>query len=530
MSPVAVIALDACDPDVASGLARQGRLPNLAQLLDRSARARVRNPPGLFVGAVWPSFATGRGPAGHGVHCWETIDLDDYERRTQPQPDDWGDTLWDLAGAAGRRVAMLDVPHTSTTRPVNGVQVSEWGCHDRHFGLRSWPAPLADDIVAAFGTHPILGVDARAARDFAPDDYVLRAGPVRSVDEEVALTAGLLAGIDTKARLTTEVLRQEPWDLFITVFGESHAVGHQQWHLHDPTHPRHDPAVRAATGGDPIEAVYRRLDGALGQVLDELGADTTTLVLLSHGMGPHYDGTLLLDEVLHRLDHVDRGGAIGSLPVALAKRAGAALPTPVRWKATSAAAPLLRAAAARRSPTPCDEFIAAGERSQQRYYLSPNNFHTAGIRLNLAGREPDGCVHPHEVPAVVERLRADLRDLLNVDTGGRVVLDVQPVTRWYPDGLVGTMPDLFVTWERTALIETVWSPKVGLVHAPYWHWRTGDHRPDGLLLASGPAIAPGPRPALDNVDLAPIILARLGVPDTAAADMDGRRVEWLVAG
>jgi len=87
------------------------------------------------------------------------------------------------------------------------------------------------------------------------------------------------------------------------------------------------------------------------------------------------------------------------------------------------------------------------------------------------------------------------------------------------------MPDLFVDWERTAPIETVWSPKTGLVHAPYTHWRTGDHRPDGLLLAIGAGV---PRdtvlPCVDLEDIAPSIAARLGV---GLEDVDGRPVPWL---
>lgn len=526
---VAVVALDACDADVALALARCGTMPNLQALLGRGARARVRNPYGLFVGATWPTFATGQGPAEHGVHCWETIDLDTYERRTHPMPESWGTTVWDVAGAAGRRVAVLDVPHTRAGE-VNGLMVSEWGCHDRHFGLRVRPERFADQALDAVGHHPVLGVDPDAQREFAPDDYVLRDGPLRTTGEEVALTAELVAGARAKAALSALALEQEPWDLFVTVFGESHAVGHQQWHLHDPTHPRHDPAVQAAVGGDPIARVYGELDAALGDLLPRLGDDTTVLVLLSHGMGPHYDGTHLLDEVLRRLDHVHRGGGTGALPVRLAKRAVGALPGPVRWRATSVAAPLLRAAARRASPERCAEFIPAADRARQEAYLSPNNFVVAGIRLNLVGREPQGCVEPRQVPAVVERLRADLCELVNVDTGGRVVLDVQPATRWYPDGLVGTMPDLFVTWARTELVETVWSPTVGLVHSPYTHWRTGDHRPDGLLIACGPGLGTGPRPPVRTEDLGPSILARLGVPDADVDDAlapDGRRAPWL---
>jgi hypothetical protein len=89
------------------------------------------------------------------------------------------------------------------------------------------------------------------------------------------------------------------------------------------------------------------------------------------------------------------------------------------------------------------------------------------------------------------------------------------------------MPDLFIDWERSAPIETVWSPKVGLVHAPYTHWRSGDHRPDGLLLALGPGLPARTKFApVDLEDLAPSVAARLGV---TLDECDGRAVPWLSA-
>jgi len=50
-------------------------------------------------------------------------------------------------------------------------------------------------------------------------------------------------------------LAAESPDLRLVVMGESHAVGHQQWHLHDETHPRFDERCRAATGGETSESV-----------------------------------------------------------------------------------------------------------------------------------------------------------------------------------------------------------------------------------------------------------------------------------
>ncbi|MGA8469219.1 MAG: hypothetical protein WB721_10255, partial [Pseudolabrys sp.] len=38
-------------------------------------------------------------------------------------------------------------------------------------------------------------------------------------------------------------------------------------------------------------------------------------------------------------------------------------------------------------------------------FMEPNNFVHGGVRLNLAGREPQGCVQPNEVDAVLIRWR-----------------------------------------------------------------------------------------------------------------------------
>ena len=162
-----------------------------------------------------------------------------------------GTPFWQLPASRALRLAILDVPH-SVAGPLPGLQLVEWGCHDRHLGLRSWPADAAAAVERRFGLHPVLGQDPYAVREFAPDDYAWRAGALRTAAEEAALLDGLLAGVDAKRRLACELLRQQPWDCLLAVCGESHAVGHQLWHVRDPRHPRHDPAVAAALG-DPLK-------------------------------------------------------------------------------------------------------------------------------------------------------------------------------------------------------------------------------------------------------------------------------------
>ena len=52
--------------------------------------------------------------------------------------------------------------------------------------------------------------------------------------------------------------------------------------------------------GDPVRDVYVTIDRAIGDLIESAGDGATVLVLASHGMGPHYDATFLLD----RMDRV----------------------------------------------------------------------------------------------------------------------------------------------------------------------------------------------------------------------------------
>ncbi len=523
---VLVVALDACDPVTVRSMASRGKLPTLAGLLDTAATSTVENPYGLFVGTLWTTLFTALDPTRTNFYCWEEIDQHSYERRLTSPSDLLGVPFWERLSAAGRRVAVLDVPHSRAAAPLHGMQVVEWGCHDRHFGFHTQPPELAGEIERRFGFHPIFGVDAYEAREFAPDDYVLRAGAHRTPAEERALRDGLLAGIDAKERLSAEYLATSDWDLFLTVFGDSHAVGHQTWYIHDPTHPRHDP-VLAADLGDPIEQIYERLDRAVAAHLALAGEDTTVVVLLSHGMGPHYDATHLLAEVLKRIDRADdAAGPAGSPVMRTAKRAWATLPRPARQRLGPLAVAPLRLRHRRRPPRQSPDESTAAERRSQRFYPNPNNFVFGGVRINLAGREPDGRVQPGaDFDAVCDRLCTDLLDLFNIDTGRPVVDAVVRTDEHYRRRPDDKLPDLLIDWNRDSLVETIWSPKTGVVHVPYWHWRTGDHRSDGLLLVTGPGIErTAAEPRVRNVDLAPSLAARLGV---TLDGVDGRPVAWL---
>ncbi len=518
-----LIGLDACDPLTVGRMAAAGRLPHIARLLAEAARCRVRNPYGLFVGATWANFATGVAPDRHGFYCWNEIDRSSYACRLKP-PEIRHPFFWDRVGKAGRRVALIDIPHAGFPAAVNGAAIAEWGCHDRHYGFHAQPPGRAAELAARFGLHPVLGEDPYKAREFAPDDHVHRVGRSRTVAELKALLDGLIAGVRAKSRLVSALFEEEAWDLFVAVFGEAHAAGHQLWHLHDPLHPAFDAEARAALGGDPIEAVYRALDEAVGALVARADPAATFMLLLSHGMGRHHDGTLVLAEVLRRLEIAYRGGAGRLAPRDLFRRGSQALlPAADRAAAALRVPPGLRRSLGRKLGA--RQFGTAGERRRQAFFAAPNNHVYGGVRFNLAGREGQGWVTESEMAALAERIEEDLRALVNLDTGRPAVRSVTPTDRLFRRTAGDSMPDLFVDWNRAAPIEAVHSAKIGTVRAPYDCWRTGDHRPGGLLLARAPDLPAGrPLPRIAIEDIPVTVAARLGV---ALDDVDGAVIPWL---
>jgi predicted AlkP superfamily phosphohydrolase/phosphomutase len=74
-------------------------------------------------------------------------------------------------------------------------------------------------------------------------------------------------------------------------------------------------------------------------------------------------------------------------------------------------------------------------------------------------------------------------------------------------------------------VSEIFSPRTGSITGTYRKCRTGDHTSEGLLLVSGPCIAPGRlRESVSVMDLAPTIAALAGVD---LDDVDGRPVASL---
>lgn len=500
---VLVIALDAFEKDLLLQWTASGVLPHLENLLRRGTWGMTEPPAAIYGGAVWPSFNTGTNPGHHRRFFRRQARHGEYLDVAFTPDDIEGVPFWEILSRAGRRVAVLDVPHSRVASQLNGMQVVDWATHEPELEqAQTCPAPLRQEILSRFGAEP--------------PDQCEEVQP--SADSHRRLLAHLEARLRNKTAMSRHYLRCEGWDFFIAAFHEAHCAGHQWWHLHDPTHPAHSPALAAATG-DLLQATYVAIDQAVGEIAAEVSSDTLLLVLCSHGMGPLYGESVVLDEVLRRLEPPPvRTGSVFQMM----KSAWYALPPAVRGS------PLARHLRVRMQQ-PLHRSLLVPDRQARRFFAIPHNPHGGAIRINLAGRETRGVVQPgEEYRRLCAELRQELLALRCPETNERVASEVWILADLYDGPFADELPDLVVEWQRSRPLRSMCSERIGTVSIPVVNGRTGDHKAAGLFIATGRGL--GAR-RLDRpvaiVDFAPTFLAWFGIP--APEPLAGKPIPELLA-
>lgn len=503
---VLVIGLDAAEASMIERWSEAGELPVFASLA-RSGQAihLDDNPLESLPEAVWhelntgiPGHQIGRYYVPQQVHTGEA-----RARSVTASEIDPGQFFWAVAAKAGRRIAVIDPVHAVAVPDFNGVQLFEWGLHDRHFAVSGEPAEFLARVRRRYGDHPVKSCD----------DH--RATPVGYR----TLLDDLERGIALKTQLVSDLLREDSWDLLYATFAESHCVGHQFWHFQDPAHPRYDPQAPAAFQS-AMKRIYRRLDDALGQLIGQAGENTVVMVVASHGMGTYVGGYQLLPEFLIRIG-MAAGAAGGGEKSEFSNRQKALVRTlyhRLRGRFSLLAAnrrPLAGSRFGRRVRaffgTPID-----GLQSGATQAVAVLNNRVGAIRLNLKGREPNGQVAPgNEAGAVLGLIREELMRLEDPRSGEPIVARVASAGEIFGPGHHPDVPDLMIVF-RTDLgpLEACRSETVGLIERPLFKPdkpRTGDHTTQSRLWLSGPGIAAG-RGRGSSRDLAPTVLRALAVP------------------
>ena len=143
------------------------------------------------------------------------------------------------------------------------------------------------------------------------------------------------------------------------------------------------------------------------------------------------------------------------------------------------------------------------------------------IFLNIKGRQPNGCVAKEDARPLLDDLKAALLSIPHPETGQPLVERVYERDEIYHGPHASLAPDLTVVltdwrYRTIGLHDFTTNRMIAPAFGP-----TGDHRMEGIFVASGPAFCQGASAVEASLlDIAPTVLHLLGVE--APGDMDGR--------
>ncbi|MFL5626830.1 MAG: alkaline phosphatase family protein, partial [Ktedonobacteraceae bacterium] len=320
-------------------------------------------------------------------------------------------------------------------------------------------------------------------------------------------------------------LKKDEYGFFIMVIGATDRAHHDWWKFIDPEHPAYDPQ-EAAIYGDYILEVYKAADACIGKFLEVINDETTVIVMSDHGGMAHPKYYLNTNHWLRTLNLLTpsakasktqsgvKGGfknfyrnKIRRLPYL--EKLYRSLPQGLKKVATNLD-----------SQTMMNLDVIDWKRT--RAYRFPMYPPVEGIMINVAGRQPEGCVQPgEEYEAVRTRILEELRSLREPTTGEPIVLEAYRREELYHGERLETAPDIIVVTQDCYKGGTGIDELISEVPLEVISKLSGVHRMDGIILAQGPHIRRNARvEGAHIIDVAPTILYALGMP--IPSDMDGK--------
>ena len=511
---VLMIGLDGFELSLADEMIRQGELPALRAVRDRSARFLLNHGRGQRTGRAWEHVATGQVSEGGGRPSSVYFDRHSYQigkkRHTKFTPFTAGHPF---------KAVVLDAPYFDMELDPATRGIVNWGSHDPGVARRSNPRGIDEEIAARFGAYP--------AESCMYAFVWPSANNTRQAGELIARSAEMRGDVATwllKERLPD-------WDLGIVVGGEAHSGVEAMWHGIDPDHPLHDlPSAQPAR--EALRAIYRAIDGEVDKLV-RATPDASHVVFAMHGMGTNDadpPSMVLLPELLYR------------------RAFNESYLRPGRWRVNGHGVPLLaedetwdevmkelvpmpKAAAAPRSwtrslrslfsaqvPRADDgeiesslEWMAAARYqpfwSRMPAFALPS-FYDGRIRFNLAGREANGMIALESYQAAFTEMETLLRECRNSLTGGDAVATIRRADARDPRDLDPFTADLVVEW--TPKLLGLVHPKHGQI-GPVPYRRVGGHTGrHGFAYVAGRGIRAGDFGVHSSFQVVPTVLQMLG--------------------
>ncbi|MHC4695760.1 MAG: alkaline phosphatase family protein [Planctomycetota bacterium] len=298
VEPILVMGVDGLEWDVILPMLQEGRLPNLAKIMETGCWGKLDTVVPTFSPVVWTTIATGKGLRKHGIQhfAYRKPDggvtlFDSTDRKTK--------ALWNIVSDYGKSVATIGWWMTYPVEEINGVMVAQTNTKaqlDTRAGRHVWKGTLFKGVPGQ--VHPdhrqsemisILEEVERNLPDLTREVFGEFRSPLSLLGQRLWNNCQWVFRADaTYLRIALKLAEEDPIpDLTLFYFGGPDVVGHRFWRYMKPGLYAHRPtAEQIANFGTIVEDYYAYSDQALGELRKAYGPDLTVFVISDHGMKP----------------------------------------------------------------------------------------------------------------------------------------------------------------------------------------------------------------------------------------------------
>ena len=490
MGKVLVVGLDGATFDIIEPLVEEGRLPNLAHIMQRGAWGTLKSTVPPVTPSAWTSFFTGKNAGKHGIYDFREVDPATYEFQTVRTDRHREKKVWDVLGEVGLQSIITDVPFTYPPQPLNGWMITGYGTPRTQGTTITYPADLANQ----------LPTDLRSEIKVAlPTNRFERSR--RFIEEWKEVMEG-------RRRLLRYLMTERPWDLFMHVFSITDTMAHVFWTYVDPAHPNyHKP--EGETYREAFLHGYEMCDQILGEMMELAGPETTTLILSDHGFGSVRPRQYVFQRLLEG-GYVRSKGKSSLQRRLLRLAVGAYNQFPILREWAKNLQPDNRRAV-KKTLRRAQLIPNTSNIDYSRSKVVPTNF---GLRMwvNEQGRFAQGIVPSSEKDALLAELDQYLTAHRDQATGKPIIARTYRGADLYHGPFTEWSPDMVIEYNNLHDPEASDPPQNPFLE--------GGHTPNGVFLAYGPEIQATRLEPANLIDLAPTLLHLFEQP--VPPDMDGR--------
>lgn len=290
---VLVVGWDGADWLLMGPMLEQGRLPNLARLMEGGVHGELRSEPPLLSPLIWTTIATGKTVEEHGVadflaedpETGKMVPISSASRRVH--------ALWNLLSVFGLSTDAVGWWATWPAEEIQGTMVTDRVAYQlfdyggdagdaagKVHPESAWPA-IEESLVPA---EEVSWEEVRRFVDLTPEELERRWNslpPERRQEDEVNHLRKIIATTRSYHDIVLQLLEQQA-DLTLAYYEGTDTVGHRFAHYLPPA-MQGITDEEVAKYGHAMPRFYEWADELLGELMAAVDEDTVVMLISDHG-------------------------------------------------------------------------------------------------------------------------------------------------------------------------------------------------------------------------------------------------------